>query len=141
MPQIHYQHELPYLLPESLEDGSFPGLWVEVQQPGLTDESLAVQAHIDTGAEFSVFNGFIARGIGLDLLAGGHITLVPTAGQGFGARLHRVRISHDILGSFELNVAFTLDEIRRNLLGRDFLNLIQIGFRERQSMMYVTAHP
>lgn len=141
MPDVYYQHELSYLLPESLENGSFPGLWVEVQQPGFTDESLAVQAHIDTGAEFSVFSGFIARGIGLDLLAGDHITLVPTAGQGFAARLHRVRISHDILGSFELNVAFTLDEIRRNLLGRDFLNLIQIGFRERQSMMYVTAHP
>ena len=141
MPDVHYQHELSYLRSESAARGPFPGLWVDIQQIELPGESIAVQAHIDTGAEFSVFNGFIASGIGLDLLAGSPIQLVPTAGQGFGARLHRVQISHDILGPFELNVAFTLDEIRRNLLGRDFLDLIQIGFRERQHTIYVTARP
>jgi hypothetical protein len=141
MPEVDYQHVLPYLPPEDGEGGSFPGLWVEVEPIGSTGASIGVQAHIDTGAEYSVFNGFIAQSIELDLLAGEPVSLVPISGQGLAARFHLVRISHDILGPFELKVAFSLGEIQRNLLGRDFLNLIQIGFRERHIQMYITPLP
>jgi hypothetical protein len=141
LPEVDYQHVLPYQFPEDGEGESFPGLWVEIEPLGSTGESIRVQAHMDTGAEYSVFSGFIAQSIELDLLAGELISLVPTAGQDLPARLHLVRISHDVLGSFELKIAFSLGVIRRNLLGRDFLNLIQIGFRERQSQMYITPLP
>ena len=31
--------------------------------------------------------------------------------------------------------------IKRNLLGRDFFNLLQIGFRERRQVFYVSLEP
>ena len=56
-------------------------------------------------------------------------------------RDHDVIISHDELGRYRLKVAFMLDEVRRALLGRDFLNVLQIGLRERYQEFYVTATP
>ena len=40
---------------------------------------------------------------------------------------------HDSLGVNELMIAFSETRLTRNLLGRDFFNLFQIGFRERRS--------
>jgi hypothetical protein len=48
---------------------------------------------------------------------------------------------HPDLGSFTLEVGFSSTDIHRNLLGRDFFNLAQIGFRERFLTLYVTPAP
>jgi len=58
-----------------------------------------------------------------------------------GARLHGVIASHPDLGPFHLTVGFSQGPIRRNLLGRDFFSLMQIGFREHYSAFYLTAIP
>jgi hypothetical protein len=34
-----------------------------------------------------------------------------------------------------------LDDIQRNLLGRDFFDLVQVGFRENHSEFYVEPSP
>jgi hypothetical protein len=138
--QVDYEYDFPYFVPG---DGgpAFPGLLANVSRLDNPEESVDVEAHIDTGAEFSVFGGWIATSIGLVLFEGEPINLAPTAGSVVPARLHNVRIKHDILGALELRVAFALDDIRRNLLGRDFLNLVQIGFRERHLAIYVTPTP
>ena len=57
------------------------------------------------------------------------------------ATIHPVRLTHSDLGDFELEVGFTSVNIKRNLLGRDFFNLLQIGFRERRQMFYVSLEP
>jgi hypothetical protein len=62
-------------------------------------------------------------------------------GAGVEARLHWVRLSHPELGDFDLEIGFTESPISRNLLGRDFFNLIQIGFRERYLTFYATPTP
>jgi hypothetical protein len=142
MPQIDYQHELSYTL---MEDGSaarFPGLLVSVSESlGGGVGSVTALAHLDTGAEFSLFNGAIAAALDLPLLEGEPIQLTATTGASIDARFHEVNIEHHVLGRFPLQIAFSLGEIRRNLLGRDFLNLIQIGFRERHGQIYVTPLP
>jgi len=66
---------------------------------------------------------------------------VSVAGVGLTARLHRVQLVHPVLGSFALEVGFSTVPISRNLLGRDFFNFIQIGFRERYLTFYVTPTP
>jgi hypothetical protein len=38
-------------------------------------------------------------------------------------------------------VGFSSGEIHRNLLGRDFFNLAQIGFRERHLTFFITPSP
>ena len=48
---------------------------------------------------------------------------------------HRVRLSHEELGHHELRVGFSEQPIARNLLGRDFFGLFQIGFWESQSRL------
>ena len=57
------------------------------------------------------------------------------------ARLHKVRLVHDSLGSHELTVGFSERRIARNLLGRDFFDLFQIGFREHHSKILFSHEP
>jgi hypothetical protein len=42
---------------------------------------------------------------------------------------------HEVLGERELEVAFSTQEIARNLLGLDFFNLFKIGFEDRANRM------
>ena len=63
------------------------------------------------------------------------------AGGVLPATLHAVQLSHADLGTFELEVAFSTTEIRRNLLGRDFFDLVQIGFREHHLAFFITPTP
>ena len=139
MPDVSYSHQLPYLNPE--HGPSYPGLLIQLQNPADLDQVVEISGHVDTGAERCVFDGRLAGAIELDLMAGQPFELTATSGHGIEARLHNIRIVHEILGAFQVEAAFTLGEIRRQLLGRDFLQLIQIGFREQLAEFYVTPTP
>ena len=139
MPDVSYAHQLPYLNPE--HGPSYPGLLIQLQNPADLDLVVEISAHVDTGAERCVLDGRMALAIELDLMAGLPFKLTATSGHGIEARLHNVRILHELLGVFQVEAAFTVGEIRRQLLGRDFLKLIQIGFREQLAEFYVTPTP
>jgi hypothetical protein len=62
-------------------------------------------------------------------------------GQELEGRVLPVRISHPDLGHFTIDLGFALWDAPRSLLGRDFLNLVQIGFRERQLEFYIEPAP
>lgn len=64
-----------------------------------------------------------------------------TLGDSVTAYLHTVRLSLPDVAEFDLEIAFTDVQIRRNLLGRNFFDLAQIGFRERQLEYYLTFTP
>lgn len=66
---------------------------------------------------------------------GAALIFISTTGEEIVARLHRVRIDHERLGERLLEVAFSEAPVVRNLLGRDFFGLFQIGFRELQSTL------
>ncbi len=52
-----------------------------------------------------------------------------------------VQLAHADLGTFELEIAFSTSEIQRNLLGRDFFDLVQVGIREHHLELLVTPAP
>jgi hypothetical protein len=99
--------------------------------------SADVIAYLDSGAQRSLFDGTLARLIGLDLLTGSRLSFTSAAGFSIEAMVHPVRLSHPEIGHFDLAIGFSTVPLRRNLLGRDFFNLVQIGFRERHQMFYV----
>ncbi len=65
----------------------------------------------------------------------------PAAGFAISARIHRLKLSHPQLGSFTLDAAISTVPIHRNLLGRDFFQHIQLGFREFHQTFLVTSAP
>ncbi len=97
-----------------------------------------VDVALDSGAQRSLFDGRIGAALGLDLLRGPRLTFETMAGNLFPATLHTIQLTHNQLGTFKLETAFSTGEIRRNLLGRDFFDLVQIGFREHYLTFYVT---
>ena len=139
MPTVTYPHEFPYR--QSLAGGTFPILPVTIGAAHQLARSADVIAYLDSGAQRSLFDGTLAGAIGLDLLAGRRLTAASAAGFSIEAIVHPVRLSHPDLGEFNLEIAFSTVPLRRNLLGRDFFNLVQIGFRERQQIFYVKTEP
>jgi len=96
---------------------------------------LEIQCHLDSGTELSLFDGQIAKGIGLELDRGEVQVYSSSTGAALRARLHRVRLGNKELGEHEMTIGFSERRIVRNLLGRDFFSLFQIGFREKHTTL------
>lgn len=139
MPTVAYPHEFPYR--QSPAGGTFPILPVTISTSHQLTRSADVIAYLDSGAQRSLFDGTLAAAIGLDLLDGRRLPFASAAGFSIEAIIHPVRLSHPDLGDFGLEIGFSTIPLRRNLLGRDFFSLVQIGFRERQQVFYVRAEP
>lgn len=140
MVTVQYQHQFSYTYAPEYKD-HFPILPLRVTNPRDPTLALDVDVYLDSGAKRSFFDGWIATALGLDLLSGPRITHGSSAGFQTTGHLHQVTLSHPALGSFALEVSFSTAQISRNLLGRDFFNFIQIGFRERHLAFYVTPTP
>lgn len=139
MVAVNYEYQFGY--PSDLRGRRFPRLTLRMTSPRDSELSLDVDAYLDSGAERSLFDGSIARALGVDLLRGETITYASTAGVGLHAVLHKVHLHHEDLGRFNLEVVFSTVPISRNLLGRDFFDHVQIGFREHHSSFLITATP
>ena len=138
MPVVAYEHQFDYAYDP---DGSrFPRLDFQMARSGNPELTVDVDAHLDSGTERSLFNGKLAAALGIDLLRGRQLVYQSTSGSHLVATLHSVVLIHPDLGSFQLEVGFSFAEIQRNLLGRDFFNLVQIGFHENHLTLYVTAN-
>ena len=139
MQTVHYQHEFPYTYDSRGE--LFPMLQLAVSNPFDPTPVVEMEAYLDCGAQRSLFDGSLARMVGIDLMTGRRLRFSTAAGLPIEAIAHPLRISHPDVGQFEFDVGLTTMPLRRNLLGRDFFNLVQIGFRERHSLFYVTPRP
>ncbi len=139
MPVVAYEHQIDYAYDP---DGSrFPRLGFHMAKAGNPAVTVDVDAHLDSGTERSLFDGKLASVLGIDLLRGPKLAYQSAAGGHLVATLHPVELLHPDLGSFHLEVGFSSAEIQRNLLGRDFFNLVQIGFHENHLIFYVTVNP
>jgi hypothetical protein len=99
-------------------------------------------AHLDTGAELSIFDGaLLVPSLGIDLMAGRETRLNSLGAFAIAARIHRLNLFHPQLGRFTLDAAISTIPIRRNLLGRDFFAHIQIGFRELHHTFHIATAP
>ena len=137
MTTVTYRHTFQY---PTLNDSSFPALQIGIRIPG-REESVDIDVYLDSGASESIFDGSYLAAIGGDLMAGEPKTFNATSGGSFQAMRHHIQMIHDQLGTFSLVVAFSLQPIRRSLLGRDFFSLAQIGFRENQLTFLVEPSP
>ncbi len=139
MPSVSYEHSFDYGF--DAEGRLRPILRFLLSN--ITEPSTAVEleATLDSGAERSLLNGQIGVALGLDVLRGPRLSFSTMGGGLLPATLHLVRLSHADLGTFELELAFSTVEIERNLLGRDFFDLVQVGFREHHLTFFVTPIP
>lgn len=138
-PTITYEHEFEYA--HDPDGKRFPRLSFQIARAFDPQLTLDVDAYLDCGASRSLFSGRLGRVLGIDVLAGSEVVFQTTTGASLSARFHPVRLTHPDLGSFDLDVGFSSIDIHRNLLGRDFFDLAQIGFRERHLKFYVTPSP
>ena len=137
---VEYTHQFAYAHTE--KEGVCPVITVSMCPPELLpDDGIEVDAFLDSGTSTSLFNGSFLRGFDIDVINDRSKTFTSTAGVPLAAYLHRVKIMLPSLGTFDLDIGFSIDPIRRNLLGRDFFNLVQIGFRENQLQYYLKATP
>src|SRR5262249_8090177 len=137
MVTIQYVAEFAYTH-DPLSGDPFPILLLQVANPHDPGQALDINAYLDSGAQRSLFDGWIATALGFDLLSGPELRYISIAGVGLAARLYQVRLTHPNLGSVELEVGFSTAPISRNLLGRDFFNFFQIGFHERYLTFYMS---
>jgi hypothetical protein len=138
---VTYPFSFPYSI-DSYSGQSYPGLAFEVSLPDDPEASMFMNAYLDSGAELSVFDGgLIVPFLNLDLMAGPEVNLRAATGVALSARIHRVNLSHPQLGRFTLDAAISTVPIRHNLLGRDFFQHLQIGFREFHHTFLIANAP
>jgi hypothetical protein len=132
---VQYTHQLAY--PLDSQGKPFPILQLRISNPADSEHGLDIEGYLDSGAEYSLLNGWMATAMGFDLLSGTERKYGPIVGPTIIGRVHRIRLAHPTVGTFDLDVGFSTQEIHREILGRDFFNLIQIGFRERYLSYYL----
>ena len=135
---VSYRHKFNY---GYVQEGRCPVLQVRLASLDNSENGIDVDAHLDSGAEASLFSGLLLAALGVPLVNNKRKRYGSTFGDSVEAYLHNVRLTLPEVGSFDLEIGFSNGDIRRNLLGRDFFNLAQIGFRERQQEYYLTPSP
>jgi hypothetical protein len=136
MISVNYSLEFNY---RNYQDIPFPALTVGVRNP-VNGESVEHDAFLDSGAVRSVFFGTIPETLGLNILDGEEWTFHTNAGHSIEARILPIQIvltEDGIQSVFNLPLAFSMVDLQRNLLGRDFFDRIQVGFRESQSRFFI----
>ncbi len=136
---VAYEHQIEYA--HDPDGNRFPRLGFQVARPEEPAVTVDVNAYLDSGAQRSLISGRIGVALGIDVMSGPQFVCESTTGSRLVTTLHPVRLTHPDLGSFDLKVAFSTSDIHRNLLGRDFFNLVQVGFREHHLTFYVTPTP
>jgi hypothetical protein len=134
MISVSYTHELPYVYGRGRPR---PTLRLEIRSIPHPTLAIETQADLDSGTDSTIFRGDLCSVIGLELMRGRETTFQTALvnRESLVARVHRVKLVHELLGEFEMEAAFATEPIGRNLLGLDFFNVVQIGFQDRQSRM------
>jgi hypothetical protein len=136
--RVDYLYEFAY---REFSTAHFPVLQVEIFLPGYPENKIDVDAYLDSGSQRSLFNGLLIGALGGELINNRIQPYSSTIGDSVQGYLHGVELSVPGVGNFNLEVGFSDRHINRNLLGRDFFNLVQIGFREHQLKYYLTPSP
>lgn len=124
MPQVNYTHILNYrLLPNHQE--LYPVAEIQMLNNGNAVDCLGV---IDTGALVSLISGEYAIALGIDLKSGTNTELSSLGGP-ITAWIHSVQVRLLDL-QFPLKLHFAEARLARNIIGRDVLEKLQVGFRE-----------
>jgi predicted aspartyl protease len=132
---IRFSHVLPYR-DDDVTGALAPAVRLELCSPLDPANAIDITAHLDSGASETIFQGDLAALIGLELLEGVDKRFTTSTGAPVNAKVHRVRVAHSILGGYEMNVAFSMGALSRNLLGLDFFRMFKVCFREYHQELY-----
>jgi hypothetical protein len=135
---VDYQYSFNY---RQLPFGSYPIIQVRITRQDDPNLGIDTDAYLDSGAQLSLFNGDLLAALEIELTNDKSRPYSATVGNPITGYLHEVRLTVPNMNDFTLEIGFSDVQIRRNLLGRDFFNLVQIGFRERQLEYYLTPLP
>ena len=138
MVTVEYQHRFNY---RQYRSRSSPVLQVRITRQDIPGLGIDTDAYLDSGAEASLFNGDLLAALEIDLINNNRKSYGSTFGGSVTGYLHNIQLTLPDVGDFSMEIGFSHGEIRRNLLGRDFFNLVQIGFRERQLEYYLNPRP
>jgi hypothetical protein len=136
--RVDYQYSFNY---RQVHAGSFPIIQVRITRQDNSGVGIDTDAYLDSGAERSLFNGQLLAALEVDLVNHKSKRYGSTTGAFIMGYLHDVRLTVPDVGQFNLEIGFSESQIIRNLLGRDFFNLVQIGFRERQLQYFLNITP
>jgi predicted aspartyl protease len=121
---VNYTHLLSYrTLPN--HTGVYPVAEIQVLNNG---SGVDLPAVIDTGALVSLISGEYAIALGIDLKSGVYTELSSLGGT-VVAWIHNVQVKLFDL-QFSLKLHFAEARLARNIVGRDVLEKLQVGFRE-----------
>lgn len=138
MVTVDYQYTFNY---RQFGSRSFPILQARISHLDNPELAFDTDVYLDSGAEGSVLNGNLLAALGIELINNKPRRYSSTLGNSITAYLHEVRLTIPDVADFHLEIGFSNGEIRRNLLGRDFFDLVQIGFREHQLQYYLEPTP
>ena len=138
MVTVEYQHRFNY---RQFRSRNSPVLQVRITRQDIPDLGIDTDAYLDSGAEVSLFNGDLLAALEIDLINNNQKSYGSTIGGSVTGFLHNVQLTLPDVGDFNMEIGFSNGEIRRNLLGRDFFNLVQIGFRESHLEYYLNPRP
>jgi hypothetical protein len=135
---VDYQYSFNY---RQFGSGIFPVLQVRIARRDDPERGIDTDVYLDSGAQRSLIDGRLLGALEIDLLNDKRQPYSSTAGHTITGYLHDVRLTIPNVGDFDLEIGFSDVQITRNLLGRDFFNLVQIGFREQQLEYYLDPAP
>ena len=101
-------------------------------------QEIDVPAIVDTGADFSIFQGNYATAIGITI-RNGRPENINVFGGWFQVYMHQVIliIENHV---FPTEIGFPDQPIPRNILGRNFLKLVKLGVDEKIDEFYLTPN-
>lgn len=132
---VDYPFEFSYLYDD--RGRPVPALPIQISNPKDSRKALHTDGYLDSGAERSLFDGKLCKALGFDLFGGPPLPYISAAGFSITGRVHPVVLFHPDLGKVHLEIGFSTGDISRNILGRDFFNLMHIGFQECRSTFYL----
>ncbi len=132
MYSVSYDYRIQYRhLPGN--PGMYPVLDVQLSRGNLATNVVAI---VDTGAQRSLISGEHPLAMGIDIASGSQQRLYTLSGSILTWK-HPVRVQvFELL--IETELCFSEFRLPRNILGRDMQEMLELGFSEHYSTLFVS---
>ncbi len=132
MPNLDFPYTFPYgYLERASREPVLPIRLI------LRGEAIDLQVLVDTGAERTLLEGVHLRPVGIDIFRGNEVTFKGFLGSGMVAYEHPARLQ--VAGiELDMSIAFSTQPMSRQVLGRDVLEYLILGIREKALELYVS---
>ncbi len=110
MVNVSYSHALSY----GYDSGrGRPMLRVQVGNPRNRDLAIQTLAHLDSGTDMTIFRGDVCSVIGIELMAGPEKRFQTSVigASSLVAHVHRAKLVHEVLGEYDIEIAFSTQPI------------------------------